>query len=163
MLWFRTHALATAIVGAAVTTTAVFFAVARPPYRPHVQPLPRDHGLSYKVARYTLSDARRVFADEGITLTWRSHMPTVTTLGNRGDVLEVDVLADRSKMIATGFYDYTTDSSSGEYVHFPRACGTSIPDAERWHGNVRVIVSCSATRGDASEWLRRVTRALSRL
>ena len=163
LLWFRTHALATVIVAAAVISGAAVFAFARPTYRPETRPLPRDHGLPYTVARYTTADARRAFAAEGIALSRRSSTPTVTTLGNPRDVLEVDTFAARRKVEAAGFYDYTTDSSSGNYVHFPRTCGTSIPDAERWHGNVRVIVSCTAARGESAAWLRRVTRALSRL
>ena len=162
MLWFRTHVLATVIVAAAVISIAAVFAVARPTYRPETRPSPPDHGLPYTVARYTAADARRVFAAEGIALSPRSSTPTVTTLGNRGDILEVDTFGDRRKVEAAGFYDYATDSS-GNYVHFPRACGTSIPDAERWRGNVRVIVSCTAARGDSAAWLRRVMRALNRL
>jgi hypothetical protein len=163
VLWLRTHAPATAVVGAAATITVVFFAVARPAYRPHVEPRPRDHGLPYTVARYTSADARRAFAAEGVKLSWRSRMPWVTTLGNRGDVLEIDVFRDRGKVEASGFYDYATESSTGDYVHFPRACGTSIPVAERWRGNVRVMVSCTAARSNAPAWLRVVTRALNRL
>jgi hypothetical protein len=157
----RGHPLVIIIAVATVAAAVGFFVVARPQYHPQVMSPPPDHGLPYTVAAYTAADATRAFAREGIALTPRSHSATVTTLGNHGDILEVDAFADRELVEKSGFYDYAT--SGGRYVHFPRSCGTAIPDAERWRGNVRVIVSCTAAGSDAESWLRSVERALARL
>jgi hypothetical protein len=73
----------------------------------------------------------------------------------------VDVFGDPQKVEAAGFHDYLP--SNGRYVHFPRTCGTSLADAERWRGNVRVIVSCGAAAVASAEWLRRADRALALL
>jgi hypothetical protein len=52
---------------------------------------------------------------------------------------------------------------NGRYAHFPRMCGSQSADAERWRGNLRVIVSCTAAGSASSGWLARVARALGRL
>ena len=128
-----------------------------------IRPLaaPPDHGLPYSTATFTAAAARRAFAASGIALSARSRTPTVTTLGNHGDVLEVDAFGDRRAVERSGFYDYTV--AQGRYVHFARSCSPGGPNAERWHGNVRVIVDCTKAGDAAPRWLRRVDRALERL
>ena len=158
----REHLAAVAIVVVAVAATGTYFAVASAGYRRHVAQPPRDSGLPYTVVSYTAADARRAFAAEGIALTPRSRASTVTTLGNRGDVLEVDAFAARDRVERAGFSDYAL-AADGRYVRFPKDCRTAIPDAERWRGTVRVIVSCTAAGGAAARWLRRVDTALARL
>ena len=122
---------------------------------------PPDNDLPYTDGSYSPREARRAFAAEGIRLTPRSRSATVTTLGNRGDVLEVDTFGDPDQVKRSGFYDDTV--IDGHYARFPRTCGQGSPTAARWHGNVRVIVSCPAAGTAASAWLRRVERALARL
>jgi hypothetical protein len=159
--FLRSHLLAAGIVAVAVAAAGAVLAFARPTAHPYVIPPPPDHGLPYTVVSYTAADVRRAFAAEGIRLTPRSQFPTVTTIGNRDDILEVDAFGDRKKVEQSGFWDYAVEN--GKYVHFPRVCGSTIPDAERWHGNVRVIVKCRAAGAASGAWLRRVDRALARL
>lgn len=109
----------------------------------------------------TTAETRRAFAAEGITLTSRSTSATITTLGNRRDVLEVDIFGDPKKVAAFGFHDVTINAS-GNYVHFPWSCTASSGTAARWHGNVRVVVHCTVA-GDNARWMRRAQRALTRL
>jgi hypothetical protein len=153
---------------AAVSATVVVGAgalFAHSAYHPSRIPLPPDHGLPYTKPSFTAVDARRAFAAEGIRLTSRSRTATVTTLGSRRDVLEVDAFGDRKRVERSGFYDYTVAGSgaSAHYIHFPRACHGEAPDAERWRGNIRVIVSCAKAGSAAPRWLTRVDRALARL
>jgi hypothetical protein len=156
----RPHLVLCAIIGAALPV-ALLALTLRPVSG--VQPLaaPPDHGLPYSKATFTAAAARRAFAAAGIPLSARSRTATVTTLGSRGDVLEVDALADRREVERSGFYDYTV--AHGRYVHFARSCSPGGPNAERWHGNVRVIVDCAKAGNAAPRWLRRVDRALERL
>jgi hypothetical protein len=129
---------------------------------------PPDHGLSYTTVSYSPADARRAFATEGITLTPRSHGPTMTTFGNKGDILEVDAFGERAKVEASGFWDYTQDGT-GHLVHFPHDCASGTPgvagsyDAELWHGNIRVIVNCDTAGTAGAAWLQSARRALARL
>jgi hypothetical protein len=159
--WLGRHTISLAVVVVALAAVGAVFAFARPTYRPYVMPDPPDHGLPYSVASYAAADARRAFAAEGIKLSPRSQSTIVTTLGNQGDILEVDTFADRAKVEKAGFWDYTV--ANGHYVHFPPACAADAPSAERWHGNVRVIVDCPAAGTFSSAWLRRAERALARL
>jgi hypothetical protein len=130
--------------------------------------MPPDHGLSYTTVSYSPADARRAFATEGITLTPRSHGPTMTTFGNKGDILEVDAFGERAKVEASGFWDYTQDGT-GHLVHFPHDCASGTPgvagsyDAELWHGNIRVIVNCDTAGTAGAAWLQSARRALARL
>ena len=133
---------ATAIVGAALLALA-----------PH-------SGLSYTKASFTAADAKHAFGAEGVELSVRSRSVVMTTLGNPGDVLEVDAFADRRTVERSGFHDVTV--SHGRRVPFARDCSSSVP-AERWHGNVRVLVDCARARAAGAAWLRRVERALARL
>jgi hypothetical protein len=159
--FLRLHLLAVAIVVAAVAAAGSVLAFARPGYHPYVIPEPPDHGLQYTRVSYTIADARDVFAAEGIRLTPRSHSKTITTYGNSGDVLEVDSFGKRDQVEQSGFWDYLL--IDGRYAHFPRNCSSGAPDAERWHGNIRVIVSCTRAGTPSPSWLRRVDRALARL
>jgi hypothetical protein len=134
---------ATAIVGAAL------FALA-----------PRGGGLPYVKATFTPGDAKRAFASEGVTLVVRSRSVVMTTLGNPGDVLEVDVFADRQIVERSGFHDVTI--ANGRRVPFARDCSSSVP-AERWRENIRVLVDCARARSAGPGWLLRVERALNRL
>jgi len=157
----RGHLPAASIVVAAVAAVGVFLLVGRPTYERQVMPSPPDHGLPYTFVTYTLGDARRAFAAEGITLTRRSRSAVITTLGSRGDILEVDIFAEREKVERSGFFNYTL--VNGEYAPFPSTCDAEGGSAARWRGNVRVVVSCSAAGGDAASWLRQVDRALAHL
>lgn len=133
---------ATAIVGAALLALA-----------PH-------GGLPYTKASYTADDAKHAFAAEGVVLSVRARSVVMTTLGNPGDMLEVDAFADRRTVERSGFHDVTV--SNGRRVPFARDCASSVP-AERWRGNVRVLVDCARARAAGSTWLLRVERALGRL
>ncbi len=164
----RSHAVAVSIVALAASAAGAVFLFARPAsHRPVVQS-PPDHGLPYTTVDFDVADARRAFAAQDIVLTARSKSPAVTTLGNARNVLEVDVFGERAKVEAVGFWDYTTDAT-GHYVHFPADCSSGTPgvpgsyDAELWHGNVRVIVSCLTAGTTGPAWLRRAQRALARL
>jgi hypothetical protein len=157
---FRGHLVAASIVGVAFASIGAAFAFARPTGHASVPGRINGH-LPYRLVSYTAADARRAFAAEGIHLRTRSHSPTITTLGNRHDILEVDAFGDRAKVEQSGFRDFTL--VKGRFVHFPRDCRSGSPDAERWHGNVRVIVSCTAAGTSSSLWLRRAQRALARL
>jgi hypothetical protein len=153
----RAHALAAAIVASALVGSAALLAFARPEHHR----APPGHALPYDVAVYSAVDARRAFATEGVELAVRARTPVGITLGDRRDVLEVDAFADRAKLEAAGFHDFTI--AGGRYVRFARRCVPGGVDAERWRGNVRVIVDCSAAGADAGAWTRRVERALARL
>jgi hypothetical protein len=151
-----------AVVAVAIAATAAVFAFARPAYHRRVEPAPPDHGLRYTHVAYTAADARRAFAAEGVALIPRWRLPQTTDLSDRGLVVEVTVFGDPKKVAATGFYDYTIDAS-GQYVHFSKTCANGARDAERWRGNVRAIVSCTAAGAGALTWLGRVERAFARL
>jgi hypothetical protein len=117
-------------------------------------------GLPYANASLTVRDATGAFAGEGVRLSVRSRSIVMTTLGNRGGVLEVDVFGDRGAVERSGFRDVTV--SNGRRVPFARDCPSSVP-AERWHGNIRVLVDCGRAGAGGEAWLRRVDRALGRL
>jgi hypothetical protein len=117
-------------------------------------------GLPYAKASFTAGDATRAFAAERIELSVRSRSVLMTTLGNRGDVLEVDAFGDRKAVKRSGFHDVTV--ANGRQVPFARDCSSSVP-AERWRGNIRVLVDCRRAGATAPGWLQRVERALNRL
>jgi hypothetical protein len=154
-------------VAAVSATVVVGFGalVGRSVYDPSARPSPPDHGLPYTNASFTGFDARRAFAAEGIRLVLKSRSAAVTTLGSPRDVLEVNAFGDRGRVERSGFYDYTVAGrgDSAHYVRFPRSCTGDAVDAERWRGNIRVIVSCAKARPAAPRWLERVSRALARL
>ncbi len=160
----RGHLFSLAVVAGALVAAGVVFGFYRPAHRAETIPLPRDHGLPYTQVSFKAADARRAFAAVGITLGPRSRMTGVTTLGNRNDILEVDAFGDRARVERSGFYDYTTAGlgAAAHYVHFARDCSHEGA-AERWHGNVRVMVDCARAGSAAPRWLRLVNRALARL
>ena len=121
---------------------------------------PRGGGLPFAKATFTADGARRAFASEGVVLVVRSRSVVMTTLGNQGDVLEVDAFADRRTVERSGFHDVTI--ANDRRVPFARDCSSSVP-AERWRGNVRVLVDCARAGAAASTWLLRIERALNRL
>jgi len=153
----RTRLTTVLIIVVGLAALAAAFAFARPSSTPTAALPPDD--LPYTSVSYSRADAVVAFAAVGVRLTPRSKSVVITTLGNRGDALEVDIFGDARQVKASGFYDYLP--LNGRYVHFPRTCGTAIGDAERWKGNVRVIVDCTAAAPAA--WLRRAQRALARL
>ena len=161
MGFLRRHLHSAGVVTFAIAAAATAVGLARTTPHPRGLEAPPDNDLPFTQATYTAADARRAFAAEGIRLTLRSRVPDLVTLGNRGDVLEVDAFGDPELVKRSGLFDYTL--INGRYAHFPRTCGQGSPDAERWHGNVRVIVSCPAAGAAASEWLARVDRALAHL
>jgi len=139
------------LVAALVATTLVGVAL--------VALAPRG-GLPYTKASFDAADARRAFAGEKIELSVRSRSVLMTTLGNRGDVLEVDAFGDRNAVERSGFRDVTV--ANGRRVPFARDCSSPVP-AERWRGNIRVLVDCARAGAAAPVWLSRVERALNRL
>lgn len=160
MTFMRTHhtaALVIAVVAAAFTAT---FAFARPTYQSRAMSSP-PNDLPYTSVSFTSADAVAAFAAVGLGLTPRSTSPTVKTFGDHGDSFEVDVFGNPQRVKAAGFHDYVV--LNGHYVHLPRTCGTAVPKAERWKGNVRVIVTCTTAAGLPSDSLRRADRALARL
>lgn len=156
------HMVAVVVIGVAIAALAGVFAFTRPSSHPYVLPSP-PNDLPYTKVSYTVADARRAFAAKGIRLTARSSQPeVVTTIGNRGDILEVDVFADPEKVKSSGFHNYYT-LADGRWVRAPRSCTTDASNAESWHGNVRVIVSCTRAGEAAGAWQGRVRLALRRL
>jgi hypothetical protein len=151
----RAHRTAVAGLVVAAFALGAVFAFVRPKTHPSVTASPpRD--LPYRSATYSTADAIQAFAAVGVRLSPRSKSATITTLGNRGDTLEVDVFGDARRVTAAGFHDYLF--VNGRYTRFPRACGTARLEAERWRGNVRVIVRCTPAAR-----LRHVERALALL
>lgn len=117
--------------------------------------------LPYQVVSYSQADAVSAFAAVGLRLKPKSKAGAITTLGSRGDALEVDVFGEPQQVKAAGFHDYVL--SKGRYVHLPRTCSTGLVAAERWKGNLRVVVRCIGARRAGASLLGRVDRALARL
>jgi len=160
MTLLRTHWAAVLVAALAVTALTAVFAVAGTGNHPSVAHARPNH-LPYTVVSNSTADAILAFAAAGVRLTPRSKSATITTLGSRGDALEVDIFGDPQRVEAAGFHDYLL--LNGHSVHFPRTCGTAMHYAERWKGNIRVIAHCTAARGASAAWLRRAERALARL
>jgi hypothetical protein len=160
MTLLRAHQAAVLVVALAVAAVGAALAFARPGYHHSVIVSP-PNDLPYTSVSYSTADAVSAFAAAGVRLTPRSRSVAITTLGSRGDALEVDVFGDPQRVKAAGFHDYLP--LNGHYVHFPQTCGTALPDAERWKGNVRVIVHCTTATGASAAWLRRTKRALAHL
>jgi hypothetical protein len=160
MRLFRGHLAAVLVVALAVAAFGTAFAFVRPVYRPSAVPSVPDD-LPYSSVSYSARDAVSAFAAAGLRLTLRSTSPAITTLGGRGDTLEVDIFGNSQEVKAAGFHDYVP--LNGHYVHLPRTCRTALPDAERWSGNVRVVVHCNAVGGAAGPLLRRSQQALASL
>jgi hypothetical protein len=156
------------VIAAALIVVAGVFTFARPTYHPYVMPPPPDAGLPYKTVSYSAADATRAFATVRITLLLRTGGPRparslpMTVLSDKDIVVEVDAFGDPKKVADSGFSDYFT-IVNGHWVRAPRTCAPGALNAERWRGNIRVIVSCSRAGGASSTWLRRVELALGRL
>jgi hypothetical protein len=164
MLWLSRHLIAVAIVGVAVASVGAVFAFARPAYRPYVMPsAPKD--LPYTAVTYTVADVRQAFAADDLHIGLNRSTAGgvgITSFSAQSDVLEVDVFGDPQQVKDSGFSDYFT-FVDGHWVKAPRTCGPGDRNAERWHGNVRVIVSCARAGSASKTWLRRVELALGRL
>jgi len=77
-------------------------------------------------------------------------------------VVELTAFGDRKTVDASGFSNYYT-FANGRWSLAPKSCVAGAKNAERWRGNVRVIVSCTRAGGASNAWLRRVALALGRL
>jgi hypothetical protein len=168
MVWLRMHLVAVALVTIAVVGAAGVFTFAKPAYHPYVTPSPPERALPYTNVVYTASDAKRAFAAVGIRLVIRTHEPVpvkappIVDLSTADDVVEVDAFGDPTKVAASGFSDYFT-FSNGRWVRTPPRCSAGAANAERWHGNVRVVLSCGGAGPSAPDYLRRIAGALARL
>jgi hypothetical protein len=139
----RAHLVAVAIVVAAVAVLGGVLAFARPTYHRYVMPAPPGDGLSYTAVTSTRADAGRAFAAHGIALQRGPKQPGIADLHTRDSVLEVTVFGDRKTVDAAGFSDYYT-FADGAWSLAPKNCVAGAKNAERWRGNVRLIVTCSA-------------------
>jgi hypothetical protein len=164
MTWFRSHLVSVAVIAAAVAVVAGVFVFALPSPHPYVMPPPPDAGLPYTTVSYSAADAQRAFAAVGIKLLLhtRERHALITDLSTKDLIVEADAFADPKKVAASGFSNYYT-VVDGHWVHAPRTCAHGARNAERWRGNLRVIVSCSRAGSTSSRWLRRVDLALARL
>ncbi len=162
------HFLSIAVVTAGVVAVIGVFTFARPTSHPSVLPPPPDAGLPYLKVTYSADDAKRAFAAVGVKLLLRTHEPIpahaapMIDLSTRNLIVAVDAFGDAKKVAASGFSDYFL-VSNGHWVHAPRSCEPGAIDAERWRGNIRVIVSCTRAGTEARTWLRLADQALARL
>jgi hypothetical protein len=142
----RAHLAAVSIVVAAVAVTGGVFTLARPQYHPYVMPPPPGDGLPYTVPRFTSADARTAFAARGFRLVPGARMHGIAGFHTRDNTVLVDVFGDKKVVDASGFSDYFT-FVDGHWTLAPRNCVGGAKSAERWRGNVRLIVDCgTATR-----------------
>jgi hypothetical protein len=159
--WIGRHLFAVAVIGVAVAVAGGALAFARPTYHPYVQQ-PPPFFVPYKSVTYSLADARKAFAHAGIRFASTSHQQGAQLLSTAGYLLEVDVLGDPQQVRDSGWDPYHA-LIQGHWVAAPRTCGSGVSDAERWRGNVRVVVSCPRAGAASNMWLRRATSALGRL
>ena len=162
MSWVVRHIASVAVVGAAVVAMGSVLAFARPTYHPYVMPSPAGDGLSYTKVTYTRADAMTAFAAQGIHLLRGPNDPEAQDAHSRDLVVEVTVFGARKTVDASGFSDYYT-FTNGKWSLAPKSCVAGAKNAERWRGNVRVIVSCTLAGRAANTWLRRAALALGRL
>jgi hypothetical protein len=160
--WVSRHVIAVAAVLVAVAAMGGVFAFARPTYHPYVMPSPPGDGLSYTEVKYTRADAVHAFAAQGIHLLPGAEEPGMSGAYSRDLVVELTAFGDRKTVDASGFSNYYT-FANGRWSLAPKSCVAGAKNAERWRGNVRVVVSCTRAGGASGAWLRRVTLALSRL
>lgn len=167
--WASRHVVAVAVLGVAVAVMSGVFAFARPTYHPYVMPTPPNDGLSYTKVTYSAKDVKHAFAVSGIKLLGApanaprpAHPAPMVDFHDQDIVVEATVFGNRKAVDASGFSDYNT-FVNGRWSLAPKTCVADATNAERWRGNVRVIVSCTRAGGASDEWLRRVTLALSRL
>jgi hypothetical protein len=164
----RGHVLSIAVVMAGAVAVVGVFTFARPTSHPSALPPPPDAGLPYTRVTYSADDAKRAFAAVGVKLLLRTHQPVpahaapIIDLSTKNLVVAVDAFGDAKKVAAAGFSDYFS-LSNGHWVHAPRSCESGAIDAERWRGNIRVIVSCTRAGTEARTWLRLANNALGRL
>jgi hypothetical protein len=160
----RGHLFSVCVIAAAAVAAAGVFTFARPTYHPYVMPTP-PHDLPYASATYTAADVSRAFAAVGIKLEAHGPRPTrsypITDLSNKGLTVEATAFGDPQQVKDSGFSDYT--AVDGHWAHFPRACIAGATNAERWRGNIRVMISCTRAGDASSAWLRRARRALGQL
>jgi hypothetical protein len=161
----RGHRLPVAVIAVAVVAAIGVFAFARPAYHPYVMPTP-PNDLPYTAVTYTASDASRAFAASGIKLEMRGPRATrsypMTGLADKTLIVEVTAFGDPQQVKNSGYSAYYT-FADGHWVHAPRTCGAGATNAERWRGNIRVIISCTRAGGASSTWLRRAGLALGQL
>ncbi len=144
------------------------FTFARPQYHPYVMPKPPREPLPYAKVLYSARDAQRAFRAAEIKLVLHTHEPVpvgappIIDLSNNGNTVVVDVFGDPKRVAASGFSDYF-NFTNGHWLKAPTMCSPGADGAERWRGNVRVIVSCRNTGTSASLWLARAARALANL
>ncbi len=161
MAGVRQHALAFAIVAVVAAAAGLFLTVWRPRYQPSTEHAP-SVPVPYRHVQFTVSDATRAFAAIGVRLVPKSRVPgIVTTIGTPRDEFEVDVFGNPARVNAIGGSPDVTTDVHGKYVRIPRTCSAGIPDAERWRGNVRFIVSCANPAH--ARLLATGTRALAQL
>ena len=139
----RAHRAAVAIVAAAVLATTGVFVFARPQPHPHQTPPPPGDGLPYTDPVYTRADAVRAFAAHGIHLVRGAHSPGIAGMHTADATILVDVFGDKQVVDAQGFSDYYT-LTDGKWTLAPKNCVPGARSAERWRGNVRLIVYCDA-------------------
>jgi hypothetical protein len=139
----RQYVWAFALIALAASVAGLFLTVWRPRYRPSTQKLPAAP-LPYSHVQFTAKDAMRAFAALGVKLIPKSRVPdVVTTIGSANAAFEVDVFGDSSQVNALGGSPEIIVDSHGNYVRIPSTCNSGIPDAERWRGNVRVVIRCA--------------------
>ena len=135
------------------------FTFARPKAHPPAL-TPQPHApLPYAKATYSARDAQRAFRSADIKLVRRTHEPVpvgdspIIDLSNSGNIVEVDVFGNPQRVAASGF--------SNQVI--PKTCTHGAKAAQRWSGNVRAIVDCTAAGTSAPAWVARVDRALAKL
>lgn len=165
----RGHLMIVLIVVAAVASGGGVFVFARPEYRPPAPPSPPTTPIPYAKVTYSTADAQRAFRTVGIKLVRHTQEPIpaaaapIIDLSNSGDLVVVDVFGDPRRVAASGFSDYFTFDAKGHFVKAPQSCTPGANNAERWHKNIRVIVSCARAGASSSAWLARVERAFAQL
>src|SRR4051812_39799921 len=148
MLWLRAHLIAVSVVAVAAVGAAGALTFARPTYHPYVMP-PPPSDLPYTKVSYGWADAKRAFAESGIRLILHTRgprpaaAPPIVDSSTNDLVVEVTVFGDPKKIQGSGLSDYIT-FSNGRWVQTPRTCGNGARLAERWGGNIRVIVNCAS-------------------
>ena len=162
------HLVAVAVVAVAAVGAAGVFTFAKPAYHPYVMPPPPRTVLPYTKVVYTAHDAQRAFAAAGIRLVMHLHEPIpvgnppIVDLSTADGVVEVDAFGNPAKIAASGFSDYVT-FSNGHWVRTPSRCSAGAANAERWRGNIRVILSCTGVGRLAPGYVHRIDIALERL
>jgi hypothetical protein len=141
----RAHLAAVAIVVAAVLAMTGVFVFARPKYHPYQMPKPPNDGLGYTNPKYTAADALRVFAKHGLRLVPGMQTGPIKGFHTRDETVLVDVFGARDAVDAEGFSDYYT-FVNGKWYLAPKNCSSGAKSAERWRGNVRLIVYCTAAQ-----------------